>query len=201
MQKTNVQTALLGRALKSKQGGVAAVEFGLIAILFFLLVFGIIELCRIMYMYNTLAEVTRSVASAAAKIDFRDTATLDQKRQQAVFRDSPGSLPFGDPITDQHIRIDYLAITPSGNLTPISSSSLPGCPARNRQNCLENQYGASCIRLVRARVCGNGSAGACEPAQYQTLFPLVNLNVKLPISSTIVQAETLGYRAGDALCD
>jgi hypothetical protein len=157
-----------------------------------------------MYMYNTLAEVTRSVANAAANIDFRSTSTLDVVRQKAIFRDSPGLLPFGDPVSDQNIRIDYLAITQSGNalaMTPIATAALPGCPARNRQNCMENQYGGSCIRLVRARVCKNGSAGACEPVQYQALFPLVNLNVSLPMSSTIVQAESLGYSAGDALCD
>lgn len=193
------------RAPISKQGGVAAVEFAIVAGVFFTLVLGIIELCRIMYMYNTLAEVTRSVATAAANIDFGKTDPLDAVRQKGVFRDSPGSLPFGDPVTDKNIRIDYLALTQSGNgsvtMTPLSSGSLPGCPARNRQNCLENQYGASCIRLVRARVCSNGSSGACEPVQYKMLFPVINLNVSLPISSTIVQAETLGYGAGDALCN
>jgi hypothetical protein len=204
MSKTDVRAASGMRAPIPRQRGVAAVEFAIVAVVFFTLVFGIIELCRIMYMYNTLAEVTRSAAAAAAKLDFKNTAALDRVRQRAIFREEPGLLPFGDPVTDQNIRIDYLALARGGGgaitMTPIAATSLPGCPARNRQNCLEDQYGGSCIRLVRVRVCSN-SSGACEPVQYQTLIPLVNFNVALPMSSTIVQAETLGYSAGDALCD
>ncbi|TFW29876.1 TadE/TadG family type IV pilus assembly protein [Massilia horti] len=206
MQNTNLRVALLRRAPISRQGGGAAVEFAIVAILFFTLVFGIIELCRIMYMYNTLAEVTRSAATAAANISFKKPTELARVRQKAIFQDSPGFLPFGAPITDKNIRIDYLSLPTqsSGSVTPtpISTSALPGCPARNRQNCLENQYGASCIRLVQARVCSDDSSTSdCKPVEYQMLFPLVKLGVYLPISSTIVRAETLGYSAGDALCD
>jgi Flp pilus assembly protein TadG len=188
-----------------KQSGVVAVEFALSAALFFLLVFAIIELCRIMYMYNTLAEVTRNAASAAAKIDFHDTSALNVVRQHAVFRQSSGTLPFGDPITDQNISIDYLSLTKQGNtvtMTPLSSGALPACPARNRQNCLANQYGPSCIRLVRVRVCASGTSGqTCQAVPYQMLFPITKLNVRLPTSTTIVQAESLGYKEGDALCN
>lgn len=190
-------------ARRCAQTGAAAVEFALVAVVFFMLVFGIIELARVMYMYNTLAEASRRAANAAANIDFRDSAALNRARQGAIFRDSPGALLVGDPISDQNIRIDYLYLAHQGNgtlaMTPIPSGSMPSCPARNRQNCLTNPYDSSCIRLVRARVCESGS-GACDRVPYQPLFTLIAVDFLLPSSTTIVNAETLGYSAGDALC-
>ena len=185
------------------QSGVAAVEFALVALLFFTVVFGTIEFARIMYMYNTLAEVTRRAARAAANIDWRETTELDLAKQHAIFRDSPGELPFGAPITDQHIRIDYLYLTQGATTTyePILAGSMPGSPGQNRHNCLTNPYGSAtspsntCIRIVRARICKPDTD--CEAVDYQILIPLLNLGVKLPTSTTLVSAETLGYHAGD----
>lgn len=185
------------------QSGSVAVEFGLIAIVFFAFLFGIMELARMMYMYNTLAEVTRSAAKAASNIDFRNMPALAAARQQAIFRNTPGELVVGKPITDQNIRIDYMSLErqASGTLMmrPIATASLPACPSQNRHNCLKNPYSNSCIRLVRVRVCSTGSA-QCDRVPYDPLFPLVPLDVSLPNSTTIVSAETLGYSAGDALC-
>ena len=48
-----------------KQQGAAAVEFALICLLFFTILFAIIEFGRMMYVYNTMQEVTRSAARAA----------------------------------------------------------------------------------------------------------------------------------------
>lgn len=187
------------------QTGATAVEFALVALWFFMLVFGIIEVARLMYMYNTLAESTRRAASAAANVDFRDSGALDTTRQHAIFRTSAGALVVGDPISDQHIRIDYLYLERQGNgslvMKEIPSASLPGCPSRNRQNCLSNPYASSCIRLVRARVCETGTAtDVCDRVQYQPIFRLIPFDARLPSSTTIVNAETLGYRPGDALC-
>jgi hypothetical protein len=55
------------------------------------------------------------------------------------------------------------------------------------------------VRLVRVRICKSAS-GACEPVDYQMLMPLVDLGVKLPLSTTIVKAESLGYHPGDSMC-
>jgi hypothetical protein len=193
------------RAPTSRQRGVSSVEFSIVAILFFMLVFGIIELCRIIYMYNTLAEVTRRAASAATSANFRDIAKLDSIRQEAIFLKAAGTLPFGDPVTDQNVRIDYLALANSGGtitMTPFSTGSLPSCPGQNRQNCLVNQYGANCIRLVRARICATGGAGdECTPVQYQPLLSLISFSLTLPISTTIAPAGSLGYAPGDPICN
>lgn len=203
MWATKLPAASMRGARRFAQTGSAAVEFALVAVAFFMIVFGIIELARVMYMYNTLAEATRRAANAAANTDFRDNAALDRARQGAIFRTSPGALLVGDPISDQNIRIDYLYLARQGNgtlaMTPIPSGSMPSCPARNRQNCLANPYDISCIRLVRVRVC-ESATGACDRVPYQPLLPLIPLDFLLPSSTTIVNAETLGYSAGDPVC-
>lgn len=190
------------------QHGVAAVEFVLVAIVFFMIVFGIIELARIIYMYNTLADVTRSAARSAANIDWRNTTLMDQARRRAIFRDNAGGLAFGAPITDQYIRIDYFYLAKdavSGAITMAPVSAMPECPARNRHNCQTSPYsnGASaadtCVRLVRARICSPDSA-TCDRVNYQMLLPLIDLTVPLPTSTTLVTAETLGYQPGDPDC-
>lgn len=201
-----MKTPLTSFPARRTQRGVAAVEFAVVGLVFFLAVFGAIELARIMYMYNTLADVTRSAAKAAANIDWSNTAALDRARQQAIFRTTPGELAFGAPITDRHIRIDYLYLDNQGgtvSMKPVSGS-MPSCPGRNRHNCLTSPYSSSsgadvCIRLVRARICQPGSAD-CQHVDYQTLFSLFSLGVPLPTSTTIVTAETLGYHSGDPVC-
>lgn len=182
-------------ASRQKQDGVAAVEFSLVAILFFTLVFGIIEVARAMYICNTLQEVTRRAAALATNADFRDDAMMQGVREQAIFRNSPGLLAFAEPITDQHINIDYMRVRrDGGNLTMerIPDGSLPASPAENQVNCTRDPYGEGCIRLVRARVCREGSGAQCTPVPYKTLVSLIPLAFGLPRSVTVVNAETLG---------
>jgi hypothetical protein len=194
----------MGAGFHSTQRGVAAVEFAVVVILLFTLIFGVLELARMVYMYNTLQEITRSAARAAANTDFRSASALNQVRQRAVFRNSPGLLVFGDPVTDEHVRIDYLSIARQGNgpmtITEVPAGSLPGCPSRNRHNCLNDPSGNTCIRLVRVRVCEPGDSAQCNRVGYRTAFPFISLPVPLPIATTVVSAETLGYAAGDPLC-
>ena len=52
-----------------KQRGVAAVEFALIASIFFTLVFGVMEMGRILFYMNTAAEATRLGARVAVVCD------------------------------------------------------------------------------------------------------------------------------------
>ncbi|WP_036168319.1 TadE/TadG family type IV pilus assembly protein [Massilia sp. 9096] len=184
------------------QKGVASVEFAFVALLFFTVVFGIIEFARAMYMYNTMAEVTRSAAHAAANISFNDADALNLARKRAVLDEESGNLPFGSPITYRNVRIDYLYLPANGlALQRISPGSMPSCPARNRVNCMNDPNSASCIRAVQARICQEGaSAGTCTAVSYQPLISLVSLRLKLPIALTIASAESLGYRAGDIPC-
>ncbi len=188
----------------NSQGGIALVEFGLLIEVFFLMVFGIIEIARIMYMYNTMQEVTRRAASAAAISNFADSGQTALIRQNAVFRNSPGELMFGSPVSDQNVRIDYLALTRQSNgtttMTEIPTGSLPTCPGKNRQICMGDPNASNCIRFVRARICSTANGAQCDRLDYSPFTQLVPLPVKLPSAAAIVPAESLGFSPGMGPC-
>ncbi|MCU6497851.1 pilus assembly protein [Rugamonas sp. A1-17] len=184
------------------QRGVVAVEFSMVLMLFLIIAVGVIELARAMYLYNTLEMVTQRAASLAANTDFRDAAAMDAVRQKAIFRSSAGALMLGAPITDAHVRIDYLALTYAGTpaMAEIPAAALPACTANNRITCMKDPYDASCIRFVRARICDPAVTATCNHVQYQTLFSLVSLPLSLPNATAIINAETLGATLGAAPC-
>lgn len=178
------------------QRGVAAVEFALGAVVFFTLVFGAIELARMLYVFNTVHEATRYAANAASMISHRDTAGLDRIRQQAIFRTSPGELLLGGPISDSNVRIDYLALVrdASGSLAlqPIAPAALPTCPRNNREICMTDPHAANCIRFVRARICADGDDAGCSPAPFRTFVPFVSLPLAVPKAVTLRPTESFG---------
>ncbi len=92
-----------GRRLKGNRRGSVAVEFGIIAPIFFLLVFGIIDFGRAFYTVHDLA--------AAAREGARYGATLsDPVGRAAEIRTvvKNFALAFGgDPVTDAMIEIDF----------------------------------------------------------------------------------------------
>jgi hypothetical protein len=182
---------------RSRQRGIAALEFALVAIIFFTLFFGIVELSRAMYICNTLQEVTRRAAAMAVNTDFSDATAMQQVRNRAIFRDSPGQLLLGDPVSDQHVKIDYLQI-PSGGSTPVSmSGALPASPQENRVNCVINSNASNCIALVRVRICApGGSSATCDPVDYKAMVSLISMAFPLPPSTTIAKIETLGLIPG-----
>lgn len=195
MSETNKRSCSL-RPLKRFQNGTAAVEFAVLAIVFFSIVFGVLEFARAMYVFGTVQEVTRRAAAEAAVTSHRDTAALNRIRQNSIFRDSPGDLLFGWPITDRNVRIDYMALTRqsdgSMSMSAISDGEVPACPRRNREICLDNPNAPNCIRFVRARVCADDGATACTPVNYRTFFPLIPLPVKVPRATTISVVESFG---------
>lgn len=123
-------------------------------------------------------------------------------QQKALFADEKGNLLLGDPVTPDHLKIDYLSLSrdSTGVLKALPPSPVPSCAATNMLNCLSDPNGASCIRLVRVRVCDPKGAEDCTPVPYQMLFPLVDLSLlRLPRSETVVPAQSMGY-AGSVPC-
>jgi hypothetical protein len=181
------------------QAGSFAVEFALVLLVFLTVIFGTIELARAMYIFSTLQEVTRRAARLAANVDFRDEGSKDRVRQKAIFLNAPGTLIFSAPVTDRHIKIDYLALIRNGDgsmtPTPIPPESLPAGPGRNRFNCSGNPNSATCVRLVRVRICAPGGT-TCTPVRYQPIVPLITLPINLPMSTAIVTSESLGFVEG-----
>lgn len=190
------------RLHKARAGaGAVTAEFALVFVLFLLIVGGVLELARVMYMFNTLQMVTQRAATLASNADFSNAAAMNAVRQSAVFRNSPGTLAMGTPVTDAHVRIEYLSLAGAGGaMKAISSSALPACPANNRVTCMRNPYDENCIRLVRARICDPALAGECRGVSYDALFSFVGMPLTLPKATAIATAETLGAPPGKAPC-
>ena len=198
MSHANRKPTSLHRVRTSKQQGVAAVEFAMLAIVFFTLVFGVLEIARLVYLFNTLQEVTRRAAALAINRPF-DKDSQETVRKQALFADRSGNLMLGAPVTPAHLKLEYLSLSrdSTGALTTPRIVTLPADPAANRINCLVNPYGDNCIRFVRVRVCQPNSGNDCAPVPYQMLFSLLKFpNLNLPRSDTIVPAQSMGYTAG-----
>ena len=187
--------------VRTRQTGTVAIEFALVAIIFFTVVFATLELARMEFLLNTLVEVTRRAAAAAANVDYRDTAALRKVQTDAVFRNSSGPLPLGTPVTSDNVKIDYLSVE-RATWSLNHMSALPSCPAGNRLNCTTDPNADNCIRFVRARVCDSmDSDGTCIRLSYQMVFPFFDLSgMKLPSAETIVPAGTLGATAGAMPC-
>ena len=194
-----------GKRSPRRQRGVAAIEFALVAIIFFTIVFGTIEVLRMLYVYNTLQEVTRRAASSAAHVYPTDGAAIDRLRQAAIFRTGPGQPALAPPVTDAHLQLSYLALTRDPvskalTMTPIATAALPDSAARNRQICMANPNAANCIRLVQVRICGTEGASECPRVHSRMLMPIIDMRVPLHHATTIVPVESFGYRPGDSPC-
>lgn len=189
---------------RSRQNGTAAVEFALLAGIFFTLVFGIIEVARLMYVYNTLQEVTRRAAAAAVNVYPGNKTRLQEVKQEAIFRSSPGELVLASPISDKNIRIDYLALTReslTGAMSLSKIDSLPTCEAQNRQTCMRDPNANNCIRFVQVQICDETDASDCRPVTSKMLLSLVDMRVPLHRATTIAAAESLGYELGMPPCN
>lgn len=184
--------------------GVAAVEFALLALGFFTLTLGIIEVTRMLYVFNTLQEVTRRAAAGAAVVYARNAEALSEVRHSAIFEADSGHLPLISTVTEESVRIDYMALTRDSlgamTMTEIPESALPSCAGQNRQICTSNPNAPNCIRFVRARICDPSNSGTCNAVRSDMLIPLVNLNLALHKATTIATAESLGYSPGDPPC-
>ncbi len=192
---------------RRRQGGVFAVEFAMLALLFFLFLFAMLEVARAVYVWNMVHEITRRAARGAAVADFSDAGALQAVRAHAVLRTTPGALPLGGGISDAYVRIDYLSQAAGGALAAVPVTVMPGCPQRNRINCLDDPHGASCIRFVRARLCVPGDGARCERVPYRPVLPLLGMMfpsgagaVRLPSGTTMAVAESLGYRDNPNFC-
>src|SRR5438132_4833670 len=134
------------------QGGAATVEFALLAIVFFMVLLGIMEFGRLIYVWNTTQEVTRRAAREAVVRDFT-TQTGAIKRESIFQGGTSGTvyLPAGVEITNATVRLVYLAVDAGGTRVAITAGNMPLDPADNISACSDilRMY-TSCIRFVQA---------------------------------------------------
>ena len=189
----------------AREVGAATVEFAVIVVLFLGLLFAFMELARLIYLMNTVHEITRRAVHAAVRADPGDSDAMAQVRAYAFF-DSTQGVPLGAPLTAAHLKIDYLSVSrdqDSGELSmhPIPAGLVPACAARARLNCLADMHGPNCIRLVRARICTPDSSGnECTPVPYQAMTGFGLGALTLPTAVTMRSAQSLGFAPGATVC-
>jgi hypothetical protein len=171
--------------------GVAAVEFAMCAIVFMAFVGALVEAARVIYVINTMGEVSRHGARMAAVTNFCDDDATELVRNAAVF----GGIPAAGDITKDSVEITYLQ---ADGVTPVAS--MPASPVENLNNCTASLTGIDCIRFVRVRLCASGSN--CPQIGYQPWLPVGALmpagGIPLPTFSTVTPAENFGYRPDQA---
>ncbi|MES2297142.1 MAG: TadE family protein [Pseudomonadota bacterium] len=169
-----------------RRGGATIVEFAFAASIFLTLMFGALEFARMLFVWNSMQEVTRRAARAAVVSNFTDNAALAQLKAAAVFADPqhPTSI-FGTDVGADHIRITYL------NRDLAEVSPLPASPNANLANCASTPAAAACIRFVRVQICANGSGAACEAVHYSPIVPVFPA-LSMPLFPVIIPAQSLG---------
>lgn len=171
-----------------RQRGASIVEFAFIALMFFTLLFGIVEFSRLFFNINSVQEITRR---AAREQVVRWVSATDVVQRASMLQ--PGSTgtvyyPGAIDITNDLVQLSFYNTYANAvsQTSPINYSG-SSTPQTNLGNCLIGN--ANCIRFVRATLSdANGSL-----VNFNVLAPFMPSNVfPLPASTVIMPAEALG---------
>jgi hypothetical protein len=183
--------------IKSRQHGVALVEFAIVACLLFILLFGIFEFGRIFYVINTVQEVTRRAAREAVVNWYTNESDI---KSLALF--GGNTLPAGAEIGSAKIKIEYLnssgaGLTSGNGLAPNIEQNIVACTIDD-----DDEYEYDCIQFVRVSIEGatyepmiglfSGIEYAGIPFSKDNPFK-IDLKIPIPPSTVIMPAESLGY--------
>ena len=96
------------RAFARDESGLTAVEFSVVGLVFFIVLFGVFEVARAMFTFNALDEATRRGARMAAVCVVNDPAIAEV----AVFNQSGGGANsvLVPGLTTANIQVDYLDV-------------------------------------------------------------------------------------------
>jgi hypothetical protein len=172
---------------KRRQRGATAPEFAIVAVIFFAMLFGTIEVARALYLWSTLAEV---VGRAARIASLTARATKRWRASKRCSATPAASCRSAGAFDATYLRIDYLA---SDRRTTVAA---PPCPQQNIINCINDATGPTCVRYVRARLCMPGSN--CTQVTFNPIVGLdavQALRMSIPTFETVAAAESLGLPA------
>jgi len=163
-----------------RQTGAAIVEFAIIGGLLLAFIYGIFEFGRMMFVYNSMQEISRRGAREATVRWVSDAAAI---KSAALFGAS--TLPGGPEITSANIFIRYLR---SNGVDTVSA--VPADAGDNLAACNDVTRTSECIMYVEVSVQNvvytpfifkAGSVSVSKPAN------------TLPQATTVVYAESLGF--------
>lgn len=90
--------------MRSRQRGVTTVEFAIVAAVLFIVLFGVIELGRALYVANALVESTRRGARVAVVCPVGDTRAA----RVAIMANGNGVSRIAPDLTTSHVVVSYL---------------------------------------------------------------------------------------------
>jgi len=141
--------------LKHSQHGAAAVEFGLVAIVFLILLIGVVEMGRVLFTWNAAVEATRFGARVAVVCDINDSAVLTQMQKflpnLTAGNLSVSYLPSGCSISNcKDVRVElsglsvqtYIPIVGAALTVPPFSTTLP---RESLMNAIDGRPNPLCI--------------------------------------------------------
>lgn len=154
-------------AMRGKQRGLTTVEFSIVGIVLFLVLFGIIEFGRALYTVNVLTEATRRGARLAAVCPVNDPFPAEE----AVFASGgSGNSAVVPGLTTANVVIEYLD----------SNGDVISNPSPNFSNTTSN---FDAIRYVRAQIVN---------FSMPLMIPILNPTISLDGFTTTIPRESLG---------
>lgn len=154
------------------QKGAALVEFALIALLFFMMLFAIIEFARAFFVYNTLVEATRRGARIAAVCPV-STDGIRQVRESTIFdtpEDGQNTPILG--LTTADVEVSYY----DDSMVELASESSPITYIDS------NDYND--VRFVEVSISSN--------TVHPLFIPGIAASFTLPAVRTLLPSESLG---------
>lgn len=153
--------------------GVYVVEFAIVGLLLFVLLFGVLEMGRLYFTVNALDEVVRRGARLAAVCDIRDERIL----LRAIFNniDDASASPLINSLETADLDLRYLDENGNEVLSPDD---------------LESATGFRAIRYVQLRVAN---------FPFQLLIPGIPGGLTLPTFRSTIPRESLGRHAEEGV--
>lgn len=159
--------------MKRQMRGVYVVEFAIIGLLLFILLFGVIEMGRLYFTVNALNETVRRGARLAAVCDISDPRIL----RRAIFNaaDDSGASSLIGNLETADLTLTYLDGNGAVVAAPSDTSGAGGFRA---------------IRYVQLRV---------ENFTFDLMIPVLGQQITLPVFRATLPRESLGRHAEEGV--
>ena len=164
---------------KHNEKGTTIAEFALVALLFFTIIFGIIEFGRLLYTHNALTDATRRGARFASLHNGITEADKQAVRNFVVYgpngtfdeEGNPTSAPVINDLTTDMVEVEFNGI------------DLDGDPATAGETSFGTNLGQATVSI--------------ENYQFNLLIPVVGRVLTLPEYTTTSMAESAGEEPDD----
>ena len=152
------------RSIGDRQKGQTLVEFALVTVIFFVVLFGIVEFSRALWTYNTIVQATRAGARFAV-VEAPTASNVEVQRFVAYHNPAGSGTPVLPGLGTSNVSVNYWKINPS---TGAYEAPTP------------NKYAADVIQV--------GITGYT----FNFLVPIFGSSITLPGFTTTLQLEGLG---------